>query len=253
MILVCHTITSLSQALLLWTWQLQTHHQLRGPIPIGNKATKPGCVTWLEMDLRAHMFGAVRNDRDGFVDAFIRELRARPDLFQVVLRSDTAPGRQVEMFGSGASNNQALPAFRERQFEAPPSWRPFPPSVPSSANDEWKITLSAIDVLYVSNDEFTGYLNNKAQSRQAQFFRFKTFPVTYFVILDTVPFRNKSVLARNIAWAALRAGGYAEGEYTVHKYAVAADKLVEKCAMERLEFTPEEMKWKLPRMQDQMS
>ena len=42
---------------------------------------------------------------------------------------------------------------------------------------------------------------------EAWFFHFKTFPVTYFVILDTVPFRDQSVLARNVSWAALRAGG----------------------------------------------
>ena len=34
---------------------------------------------------------------------------------------------------------------------------------------------------------------------EAWFFRFKTFPVTYFVILDTVPFRDQSVLGRNVS------------------------------------------------------
>lgn len=79
------------------------------------------------------MFGAVRNERDEFVNAFLRELRARPDLFQVVLRSETAPSHHVEMFGSGPSNNDALPVMRTRQFEAPPS--SSPPSVPPSMSD----------------------------------------------------------------------------------------------------------------------
>ncbi|KAG9311907.1 hypothetical protein JVU11DRAFT_8168 [Chiua virens] len=204
------------------------------------------------------MFGAMRNEQDRFTEAFICELRARPDLFQVVLRSETAPGRQVEMFGSGPSNDEALPAIRGHQFEAPPWPVASIPSVPPSLKDKWDVKWSALDVLYGSRGPGdsglkSGYLSDTAQADEGRFFRFKTFPVTYFVILDTVHNRDRSVLARNVAWAALRAGGYAEGEYTVHKYAVAADKLVEKCTKERLEWVSEEMKWKIPRMQDQMS
>ena len=195
------------------------------------------------------MFGAVRNERDWFVEAFLPELRARPDLFQVVLRSETAPGRKVEMFGSGPSNNEALPAVRAHHFEAPPSL--FPPSWAQSTSGEWEVLLSAMDVLYGSWEGLHGYLADR-RDPEASFFRFKAFPVTYFVILDTVPFRDPSVLARNVSWAALRAGGYAEGEYALRKYAAASDKLLEQCAQERLRWMPGEMKWEIPKMQDQM-
>lgn len=224
---------------------------VRGPLPTTRRATKRDCIVWAELETRAYMFGAVRNEPDPFVDAFLRELRARPDLFQVVLRSETAPSRNVNMFGSGPSNNDALPAVRFRQFEAPPSQ--FPPSVPPSMSDKWEVMWSATDVLYGTGKEIQGYLTILAQSPRGWFFHLKTFPVTYFVILDTVPHRDKSVLARNVAWAALRAGGYAEGEYTLRKYAVASDKLFDRCSRERLGWMPEEMEWKMTRMEDQVN
>ncbi|KAI9455505.1 hypothetical protein HD554DRAFT_2324338 [Boletus coccyginus] len=213
-------------------------------LPPQMQREKRDCIVWAEVESRAYMFGAVRNERDGFVEAFMRELRARPDLFQVVLRSDTDPGRKVETFGLGPSNNGALPV-------APGS---SPPSPPPSASDEWKVEWSAMDVLYGSQREMLGYLTILARDLKGWFFRFKTFPVTYFVIVDAVPSRDKSVLARNVSWAALRAGGYAEGEYTLRKYAAASDKLLEQCAQERLGWMSEEMKREIPmvKMQDQM-
>jgi len=214
--------------------------QVRGPMRSTRRATRRDSITWTEIETRAYMFGALRNERDHFAEAFLRELRARPDLFQVVLRSETAPGRKVEMFGSGLSNNEALPAIRAHHFEAPPSV--ILPSSASSTSGKWEVFSSAMDVLY-------GYLNNDVRG---WFFHFKTFPVTYFVILDTVPFREASVLARNVSWAALRAGGYAEGEYTLRKYAAASDQLLEQCAQERLRWMPEDMKWEIPKMQDRM-
>lgn len=78
----------------------------------------------------------------------------RADLFQVVLRSETTSGRNVEMFGSGLSNNDVLPAVRMRQFEAPPS--PSPPSVPPSMSDKWEVLWSAMDVLYGSRRRCRG-------------------------------------------------------------------------------------------------
>jgi hypothetical protein len=147
------------------------------------RATKPDCIPWIEIETRAWMFGAVRNERDWFVEAFLRELRARPDLFQVALRSETAPGRKVEMFGSGPSNNEALPAVRAHHFEAPPSL--FPPSWAPSTSGEWEVLFSAMDVLYGSWDGLHGYLSDRRNLEGWLNFRFKTFPVTYFVILDT--------------------------------------------------------------------
>jgi len=219
---------------------------MRGPLPTTQRARRRDCVVWAEIETRAYMFGAVQNERDGFVEAFLSELRARPDLFQVVLRSETDPGRKVETFGSGPSNNEALPAMRGRQFEAPLSLPPSPP--PPSTSGEWKVARSAVDVLYGTGTEIQGYLAILARDLKGWLFSFKTFPVTYFVILDTLPNRDRSVLARNVSWAALRAGGYAEGEYTLRKYAVASDKLCEQRAQERLGWMPKEM-WEVRKMQ----
>ncbi|KAJ7438444.1 hypothetical protein FB451DRAFT_1060252 [Mycena latifolia] len=63
--------------------------KMSGPIPSTLPAKKPGCITRVEMEMRAYMFGAIRNEPDDFTTAFLRELRARPDLFAVVTRSDT--------------------------------------------------------------------------------------------------------------------------------------------------------------------
>ncbi|KAG8216307.1 hypothetical protein J3R82DRAFT_6373 [Butyriboletus roseoflavus] len=124
------------------------------PMPTTRRATKRGCIAWAEIETRAYMFGAVRNEKDGFVEAFFRELRARPDLFQVVIRSETAPGREVEVFGSGPLNNEALPAMRGRSFEAPPSpTSPFP--APVSTSGKWEVFRSAVDVLYGTGDADT--------------------------------------------------------------------------------------------------
>ena len=228
--------------------------QMCGPMPTTRRARQRGCVVWAEIETRAYMFGAVRNEQDGFVEAFLRELRARPDLFQVVLRSETAPGREVEMFGSGPSNNEALPVTRMRSFEAPRSAPP--PSSPPSASVKWEVAWSAVDVLYGDKKDFPlqGYLIILARQPKGSgwFFRFKTFPVTYFVILDTVPYRDISVLARNVSWAALKAGGYGEGEYTLRKYAVASDKLFERSAQARLGWMPPEAGWEMTRMEDQI-
>ncbi|KAG8216313.1 hypothetical protein J3R82DRAFT_6380 [Butyriboletus roseoflavus] len=238
-----------------------------GPVPTPRRATKRGCMVWAEVETRGYMFGAVRNEKDGFVEAFFRELRARPDLFQVVIRSETAPGREVEVFGSGPLNNEALPAMRGRNFEAPPS--PTSPFVPASTSGKWEVPRSAVDVLYGTGiqmpygakmhmlnggrNDLLGYLTILSRDLKGWFFRYKTFPVTYFVILDTVPNRAQSTLARNVSWAALRARGYAEGEYTLRKYAVASDRLFEECAHERLGWMPEDMKWEMTMMEDQVN
>ncbi|KAF9235400.1 hypothetical protein BU15DRAFT_32467, partial [Melanogaster broomeanus] len=121
-----------------------------GPTPTTQKAKKRGCVVWVEVESRSYMFGAVRNEPDPFVDAFLRELRARPDLFQVVTRSETDPGREVEIFGAGPS--QALPMMRSRSFEAPRS------SSPPNGSGEWSVNRSAVDVLYGTAKEIQGYL-----------------------------------------------------------------------------------------------
>ncbi|KAJ3861323.1 hypothetical protein EV359DRAFT_20331, partial [Lentinula novae-zelandiae] len=64
------------------------------------------------------------------------------------------------------------------------------------------------------------------------FFHFKKIPVKCFVILDTVPHRHYSILAREVAWVALCVLGFGEGEYSDSKYARASNRLFEKCAEE---------------------
>ncbi|KAF8837063.1 hypothetical protein BDN67DRAFT_973484 [Paxillus ammoniavirescens] len=215
-----------------------------GPMPTTRKAKKRGCIVWAEVESRAYMFGAVRNEPDAFTDAFLGELRARPDLFQVVTRSETDPGQEVEICGAGPS--EALPQVRMRSFEAPPSLSP-PQGV-----GEWQVARSAVDVLYGTGKEIQGYLTLLSRDVKGWFFSFKKFPVKYFVILDTVPYRDHSILARNVAWAALRAGGYGKGEYDLRKHAIASDKLFEKCANERLGWLPKEVGWKTTKMEDNL-
>ncbi|KAG2746325.1 hypothetical protein P692DRAFT_20836113 [Suillus brevipes Sb2] len=216
-----------------------------GPILTTRRARKPGCIVWCEMETRGYMFGALRNEPDSFNDAFVRELRARPDLFQVVTRSETDPGRDVEIFPTNA-----LPVSRYRQFEAPSALTANRPT----GSGEWSVTRSAVDVLYGthcempggSNHPFPGYLQNRNQL--GWFFRFIKFPVKYIVILDTVPNRHHSILAMNVAWAALRAQGYGEGEFESRKYARASDNLFQKRAEELFSWTPKNWRWEATKL-----
>ncbi|KAG2089345.1 uncharacterized protein F5147DRAFT_726085 [Suillus discolor] len=223
---------------------------MTGPIPTTRRGRRPGCIVWCEIEARGYMFGALRNEPDPFNDAFLRELRARPDLFQVVTRSETDPGRQVEVFPA-----DVLPMMRTREFEAPPALSANRPT----GSGKWTVSRSAVDVLYgthcempgVRNYPFLGYLQilNSGKNK-GWFFRFKNFPVKYIVILDTVPNRHDSVLAMNVAWAALRARGYGEGEYEVLKYARASDKLFQKRAEEILAWTPNNWRWQVNKIVD---
>jgi len=74
-------------------------------------------------------------------------------------------------------------------------------------------------------------------------------PVKYFVILDAVPNRHHSFLARKVAWVALCAQGFGEGEYSERKYARASDTMFLKCAKERLSWKPEGS-WSMTKMED---
>ncbi|KAG1789732.1 uncharacterized protein HD556DRAFT_1243442 [Suillus plorans] len=216
---------------------------MTGPIPTTRRGRRPGCIVWCEVEARGYMFGALRNEPDPFNDAFLRELRARPDLFQVVTRSETDPGRDVEVFPT-----DVLPMMRTREFEAPPALSANRPT----GSGKWTVSRSAVDVLYgthcempgIRNYPFLGYLQIlKSGKNKGWFFRFKNFPVKYIVILDTVPNRHHSVLAMNVAWAALRAQGYGEGEYELLKYTRASGKLFQKRAEELLAWTPNNWRW----------
>jgi hypothetical protein len=209
------------------------------PLPTSKPPKRQGCIVWAQVETRSYMFGAVRNEPDKFTDAFLGELRNRPDLFQVVTRSDTDPDCHVEAFGSPIPG-EALPQMRIRQFEAP---------LPSGANPpegrgEWEVVRSAVDVLYghhhgSDKPMMDGYLTTlNGPQKAGWFFRFKSFPVKYFVIIDTVPGLPVSHLARGVAWAALRAQKLATGDYELRKYARASDVLFKKRTDERFAWMP---------------
>jgi hypothetical protein len=218
------------------------------PMPTKTPSKRRGCIVWAQAESRSYMFGAVRNEPDKFTDAFLGELRARPDLFQVVTRSDTDPERQVEAFG-GPIPGEALPNMRIRQFEAPIASLANPPE----GRGEWNVARSAVDVLYGSNKIINGYLtipNGPRRKPEVGFFHFKKTHVKYFVIIDTVPGRHVSHLARGVAWAALRAQKLATGEYDLRKYARASDVLFKKRADERFAWMPGGVE--ISKMEDQL-
>ncbi|KAI6113508.1 hypothetical protein EV401DRAFT_2074373 [Pisolithus croceorrhizus] len=218
-----------------------------GPIPTWGRAKKRDCVVWSEHEARAHLFAAIKNESDYFTDAFIRELRARPDLFQVVIRSETDPEQVVEVFG--ASPGEELASTRTRTFEAPPL---TPTSNPPKGDGEWEVQRTAVDLLYGTTRDNCGYLTTVPELNQKWLFRLKTFPVKYLVVLDAIPNRDHSHVARNLAWAALCARGYGEGEYTLQKYAEAGDRAVDERAEECFGWMPIEWTWSLPLMEERL-
>jgi len=211
--------------------------QLCGPVPSTHRPRQPGCIVWAELQSRSYIFGALRNEPDAFQEAFLNELTARPDLFQVITRCDSDPPRVVKAFGNG--QKEALPHIRTQQFEAPAA---SPQNRPQGFG-QWEVHRSAFDILYGTQDAMGGYLvtprNWGEKKKTNYFFHFKTFPVTYIVILDTTPNRHYTFLAQQVGWAALRAKGYGKGVYEPRKYAMASDRLFEDCAKERLSWMPE--------------
>ena len=221
--------------------------RLCGPFPSTHRPRQPGCIVWAELQSRSYMFGALRDKPDSFQEAFLNELKARPDLFQVVTRCESDPPRVVKAFGNG--ENEALPNMRTQEFEAPPD----SPQNPPKGFGKWEVHRSAVDILYGTEDLVGGYLvtPKNVKKNTTYFFRHKTFPVTYIVILDTTPNRHFTFLAQQVAWAALRAKGYGKGEYEPRKYAIASDKLFEDCAKERLSWMPEGS-WRATKMTDSL-
>ncbi|KAL0954387.1 hypothetical protein HGRIS_003371 [Hohenbuehelia grisea] len=198
-------------------------------------AKKAGCVSWAQIESRAHIFGAVRLEPDAFTARFLDELRQRPDLFQVIIRAESSPGREIESFGM--PDGEAMSQSRMRNFEAPVP----PPQYLPKGTGPWNIGRSAVDVLYGTDIKQLGYLTQLERPGSAGwFFHFKKFQVKYLLILDAVPGRNVLHLACQVSWAALRAGGYAEGEYSARAYAVASDKLFHEQAHKRLGWMPKE-------------
>jgi hypothetical protein len=100
--------------------------------------------------------------------------------------------------------------------------------------DNWAINRSAVDILY-GRKPIEGYLIVADRPGSGGWlFRFKKFPVKYFVILDPTPRRHVNHLARQVAWAALRAHKLAEGKCNERAYGKASDILFQKAASERL-------------------
>ncbi|KAF9066127.1 hypothetical protein BDP27DRAFT_1330993 [Rhodocollybia butyracea] len=220
--------------------QLSKH----GLVPTPRRGRNPGCIIWAEVEKRAYIFGAVRDKPDAFTNAFISGLRARPDLFQVVIYSETDPVDKVECSGFGG---EALPALRTRTFEAGP---PSPSGQLPSGYGAWDVRRSASDVLHGKNQEMLGYLTQLTRpGSSGWFFHFKKMPVKYFVILDTTPHRHPFYLAREVAWVALCVQGFGEGECSDIKYAKASDKMFQKRAEERLSWKPKGS-WHATKMAD---
>jgi hypothetical protein len=194
----------------------------------------PGNRTWVQIEARSYMFGAVRHEPDAFTEAFLRELKARPDLFQVMIRSETDPGQEVEVYGPSLSGDP-IPQLRARNFEAP-----LHVSRPEG-HGEWNLVArTAKDILFGTDPRILGYLTTlkREGANRGWFFRFKKFPVKYIVIMDVIPNRDVTSLAEQVSWAALRAQGYAKGDYDKRKYAAASNALFDKCSKERLGWLP---------------
>ncbi|KAF9039630.1 hypothetical protein BDZ89DRAFT_1035257 [Hymenopellis radicata] len=221
------------------------------PMPTNNRARYHARhIQWLELESRAFIFGALRNEPDAFTDRFLDELRASPDLFYVVTRSDTDTGHEVREFGIDAHH------VRLRRFDAPPPSQNI--NTPIGFGD-WTIVRSARDVLYGHKSDrilpgapspnmsgIDGYLTRleEGTSRRGStcdFFHFKQFPVKYFAIPDAQPNRHFHELFRNVAWAAFRAHGLVRGKaFSEREYDRASDHLFLKHAKERLSFLPSE-------------
>ncbi|KAJ7023110.1 hypothetical protein C8F04DRAFT_970505 [Mycena alexandri] len=202
-----------------------------GPVPSPIPAKRRGCITWVELEMRPYMFGALRNKPDSFTKAFLAELRSRPDLFTVVTRSDTDPACKINWF------RKVMHPIRRRQFEAPSQ----PVQNAPIGRGKWEIMRSAANVFY-GGGQVPGPVDKAAGPEgrmERSFFLHKRFPVKYFLILSASPIMNVHNLARQVAWVAFRAHGLVQGEYNKEKYDKASDVLFKKHARERLSFLPD--------------
>lgn len=219
-----------------------------GPSLYSKKPRKPGNVVWAEIETRAYLFGALRLESDSVTEDFLKYLKARPDLFSVLVRSQSDPPRKVELFGQGG--NGTLPVMQKRFTECPrdSSDADRPPSLAyREAHGTWEVMHSAYDPLFSTKPNLLGYLTklergNKIADSNKEFFRLKEFLVKYIIIVDPIPNRHFTLLIQNVAWAALCTQGYGNKDYDYdeRRYAVAADKLYAKSIDERLHFLPPE-------------
>ncbi|KAI0057396.1 hypothetical protein BV25DRAFT_1437724 [Artomyces pyxidatus] len=234
---------------------------INGPIPTTKPAVRRGHIKWMELESRAYMFGAIRNEPDPFAEAFVAELRARPDLFIVITRSETDPGRQTEIFGP-TEDGRPIAQWRFRTFEAPAATLQNRPR----GRGSWTVMRSLTDMLYGSGDSvkvdalgaglptLKGYMTELAGPKSAGWlFHFKKFPVKYFVIVDATPNRDGTELGKEVAWAAMRARGFAKGAKTSIKYIRASDNVLKKRSEELLGWLPSGVAtWKVQTVESQM-
>lgn len=210
-----------------------------GPVPSIIPASRPDLISWAELGFRAYMFGAIRNGRDTFTDAFVKQLRLYPDKFVVILRSETDTGQWLESFGGG--QDETFYQMRCRMFEAPMasfSDRPV-------GSGAWNNIRMGRDVLYGTGQggetDMKGYLRElETQRNEGWLFWLKKdrFKVKYFLILDAQPNRSGMQLIQNVAWAAMCAAGYVRGAYSMKQYVKATDALLQATITERLSWLP---------------
>ncbi|KAF5334793.1 hypothetical protein D9611_012922 [Ephemerocybe angulata] len=198
------------------------------------KPKTPGHVVWRGAESRAYLFGAVQHDNGGAGEAFLNELRERPELYQLLVYSETDPESEVEESGLDV-DGKALPALRIRTFETAPSSSSTSESeIGRTSVGEWETVQQGRDLMFESEEEKgLGYVTRARRREPKWFFSLKTFPVKYFVVLDAVPNRHGSILMKHAAWAALRAAAYAEGEYSDVEYERSLGRLVEAEVKER--------------------
>ncbi|KAG7451430.1 uncharacterized protein BT62DRAFT_1071995 [Guyanagaster necrorhizus] len=182
------------------------------PFPSTKPVSHPGYRMWANVEFRSYTFGAVRNEPGSFTDAFLEELRGRLDMFYVITRSETVPGRDIETFGTVSAQTKLVMMFEAR--------------IDASAPKAQGVVRYA---KCGRNSIRNGGLPDGFGSSQ------KTN-------------RHVSHLMRNVAWAASRTQGLATGNYDARIYARASDKLVQAHASKRLLFLPSDS-WYVGRLQ----
>jgi hypothetical protein len=214
---------------------------ISGPIPTGKPGNRQGHVLWAEIETRAYLFGAIRNESDAFAEGFLAELDAHPELFAVITRSESDPAEVTRRVG----NTDVDAQMRARNFSAPAA--PF--TNRPRGRGTWTVMRSLHDVLYGRKDagpvhgvpSMDGYLTVLADGgakARGWLFRFKTFPVKFFVIMDAVPNRDGRELMENVEWAALCAYGLAHGSRTISKHLKASGELMRSRATQLFSWMP---------------
>ena len=195
-----------------------------GPIPAPNlPASSPGMITWVEIEHRAYLFGAIRTGgSDPFATAFLSELRSRPDIFVVITHSeDSEPAGKVQQFGG--PDGESYFYRRLRRFEAPFGG----PSQPPRGSGPWKMMQPGVDLLFGNGepvslyDDLPATLTQKGyvtltnhpdlKTREGWLFTHKTFPVQYLIIMDATPNRDGHAMTSSSRLGSTTSTGFGNG------------------------------------------